>query len=352
MDATSTYKDTVLASIDADDDDAVVLDLTPSRLIKADARLAAIKLSAHEARYLVDTYYQKQEDRKRSTNQVRALSESGEPGFAVAYLAREARVLEEISKYMLGEYAASQPIGEWAQSITGIGPVISAGLMAYIDIEQAPTVGHIWRHAGLDPTQQWLGSEKVRAIVNTHLSKKKPTEDDVRVIAAKVSGLNAESALRIATTKRDGSEQKLTADGIIKAFSRRPWNAQLKQLCWKVGECFVKFSNHPSDIYGKVYAERKAQETEKNVNKDYADQASVGAARVGKSTDAYTHYSTGMLPPAQIHARAKRYAVKLFLAHWHHVAYESHFGTPPPKPYVLEHMGHAHYIAPPNWPLR
>src|SRR6516225_7210839 len=24
---------------------------------------------------------------------------------------------------------------------------------------------------------------------------------------------------------------------------------------------------------------------------------------------------------------------------------------PPPKPFVIEHMGHAHYIASPNWPM-
>ena len=84
---------------------------------------------------------------------------------------------------------------------------------------------------------------------------------------------------------------------------------------------------------------------------DYREQAEAKAATVGKNTDAYKAYSIGQLPPAHIHARAERYATKLFLAHWHHVAYESHFGTPPPKPYVIEHMGHAHYIAPPNWPM-
>ncbi len=59
-----------------------------------------------------------------------------------------------------------------------------------------------------------------------------------------------------------------------------------------------------------------------------------------------------MLPPAErIQLRAQRYAVKLFLAHLHHVWHEIAFGTPPPKPFVIEHMGRAHYIAPPNWPM-
>jgi len=58
-----------------------------------------------------------------------------------------------------------------------------------------------------------------------------------------------------------------------------------------------------------------------------------------------------MLPPAHIHARARRYAVKLFLSHYHHVAYEVATGQKPPKPYVLDRIpGHTHYVAPPNWP--
>ena len=61
---------------------------------------------------------------------------------------------------------------------------------------------------------------------------------------------------------------------------------------------------------------------------------------------------TNMLPPAHIHARAKRYAVKLFLSHWHHVAYMIEYdGQEPPKPYILNQDGHTHFLAPPNWPM-
>ena len=60
-------------------------------------------------------------------------------------------------------------------------------------------------------------------------------------------------------------------------------------------------------------------------------------------------YSQGMLPPAHIHARAKRWVVKLFLAHWHEVAFCERLGTMPPKPYVIEHCGHIHKIEVPNY---
>jgi hypothetical protein len=181
----------------------------------------------------------------------------------------------------------------WARSIVGIGPVISAGLLAHIDITKAPTVGHIWRYAGLDPTQSWEKGQK------------------------------------------------------------RPWNARLKTLCWKIGESFVKVSGNEKDIYGKVYKERKEIETARNEKLEFSEQAIaiLGKKRFGADTQAKKFYEQQMLPPAHIHARAKRYAVKLFLSHLHHVWWEVQTGEKPPKPYVLTHMGHAHYIAPPNWPM-
>ena len=81
---------------------------------------------------------------------------------------------------------------------------------------------------------------------------------------------------------------------------------------------------------------------------------SLAAKRFGDDTQAKKHYLEGKLPPARIHLRAKRWAVKLFLAHYHHVLYESTHGTPPPKPYILakDPELHTHFIAPPNWPMR
>ena len=75
-------------------------------------------------------------------------------------------------------------IGPWAMATIGVGPVICAGVIARIDIHRAPTVGHIWRFAGLDPTQKWEKGKK------------------------------------------------------------RPWNTDLKRICWLLGESFVKVINN------------------------------------------------------------------------------------------------------------
>ena len=263
------------------------MNLEPIMKLTKDLKVAAAKLSDDEARFLVDYYYIAQEDRKRSTNQVRALDESKEPNAVIDWLASQSKGLEEQIKKALDSYTESHAMGAWMRQIVGIGPVISAGLLAHIDIEKAPTVGHIWRYAGLDPTSKWEKGQK------------------------------------------------------------RPWNAGLKTLCWKAGQSFMKFSGRDDCYYGHVYRERKNFEIARNERGDNKELAEQLKEKVGKTTEAYKHLSNGVLPPGQIDARARRYAVKLFLSHLHGAWYETHFGTKPPLPYPIAHLGHVHFIPSP-----
>lgn len=267
------------------------LALDPITRLSRDLKTAAITLSPNEARFLVDAYYQIQEYRKATNLQCLSMSKSEEPHEVLSWLFSQHETLEKQILRALDAWSGEQPLGQWAKSIVGIGPVIASGLMAHIDIEKAPTVGHIWRFAGLDSTQQWSKGEK------------------------------------------------------------RPWNASLKVLCWKIGESFVKVSGNEKDFYGKLYLQRKEYEQRRNDGGELAEQAAAKLERfkIGKDTEARKHYDVGKLPPAHIHSRAKRYAVKLFLAHYHEVAHRMRFGTEPPKPYVMEHLGHAHKIEVPNF---
>ena len=299
----------------------------PEVRLSRDLRDAARTLTEAEARYLVDYYYQLQGDRIRAGNRSFALTESGEPHTVIAWLGQRTSTLELQIKRALDAYSDGHPVGQWARSIVGIGPVIASGLLSHIDITKAPTAGHIWRFAGLDPTVSWGKKEK------------------------------------------------------------RPWNARLKTLCWKIGESFVKVSGHERDVYGKLYLQRKAREIEFNLRGEYAEQAvaALAAKRLGDDTDARAWYEgrfsaetartfwttegtkraavlkagrgevesgVRMLPPARLHLRAQRWAVKLFLAHYQAVAYRTHFGVDAPKPYAMTQAGgHAHEIVCPNWPF-
>ena len=310
-------------------------------------------MSKDEIRFMVSSYYGVQELRILLKNRVSALSKRDDPATMFDFIFSGVDITEKNIKKFLAVASATNPIGRWAESIRGIGPVISAGFLAHIDITKAPTVGHIWRFAGMDPTLDWLGKEKATTLVNSVLPRGATLTDEQFVEVANLANRRADTLMtqvqNFAESTKKGTY--LTKENVIKTLSKRPYNADLKLICWKAGESFVKTSNHPEDIYGHVYAARKVLEIQQNEAGAYKEQADAKASKVGRSTDAYKSYSIGQLPPAHIHARAKRYAVKLFLAHWHHVAFELEYGTPPPKPYILNQEGHTHYIAPPNWPM-
>jgi hypothetical protein len=257
-------------------------ELTSVERLNRDIRNAAATLSDTEARFLVDSYYQMQDDRIRAAGQVRSMD--SEPHAVLSWLTEQSSLLENQVKGALDVYSSNHPIGKRIRTVDGVGPVISAGFLAHIDITKANTAGSIWRYAGLDPTSEW------------------------------------------------------------KKGTKRPFNASLKTLCWKLGESFVKVSGKETAVYGHLYKERKATELERNENGDFADQAAAKLEKfkIGKTTDAYKAYSVGKLPPAHIHARAKRYAVKMFISHLHEAWYVYHYQRPAPAPYVFAHAGHVH----------
>lgn len=292
-----------------------LVNLESIKRLTSDLRVAARTLTDNEARYMVDSYYMMQDMRIRTNNQVRALGESKEPSSVVNWAADQFDILETQIRNALDQYSAASPVGAWAREQYGVGPVIAAGLLAHIDIHKAPTVGHIWRYAGLDPTSKWGKGEK------------------------------------------------------------RPWNATLKTLCWKIGESFVKTSNNEESFYGKIYKNRKIEETKRNISGANAETAlEISKARnLSKTADAKHWYSGTwiempklqaaakemgfsalptepfpMLSPAHIHARARRYTVKIFLAHLHDFWWEKATGTPAPLPYPIAHLGHAHEIKRPG----
>jgi hypothetical protein len=264
-----------------------------TRRLSTDLREAARTLSAQEARFLVDAYYSVQHYRIQANNQDTALTKSGEPNRLMPWLKERYHQLERQVQHALDAYSQSHIAGVWARSNIGIGPVLAAGLLAHIDIAEAPTVGHIWSFAGLNPTAVWKEGE------------------------------------------------------------RRPWNAKLKVVAWKCGVSFTKCSGREDCLYGGLYKQRKALEQARNEQKLFADQAAdaLKRKRIGKETEAYKWYSQGMLPPAHIQARSERWATKIFLAHLHEALYVATYGHLPPKPYVLDRLGHTTEIIPLNMEL-
>lgn len=281
--------------------------LTPITKLTKDLKKATLSLGVDEVRFLVDRYYEMQERRIASGNQVRALTESKEPNEVLTWFGEQADSLEGQVQRALAGYVESQKAGQWLTSIYGIGPVLSAGYLAHVnvglvvkkptkkrpteEIIQVNTVGKLWRFAGLDPTSKWSKGEK------------------------------------------------------------RPWNASLKRLAWLTGKSFEKFKNRDDCFYGKLLLQRIDYETRKNDAGDYAGEAEKALARGVKwRVEIREIYESGKLPPSHINARARRWTVKLFLSHLFEILWYYKVGTPPPKPFVLAHLEHVDYIPVPNDP--
>jgi hypothetical protein len=292
--------------------------LEPVKRLSRDLRRAALTLGDAEARFLVDAYYLMQDDRKRAYAQEHALGDNAEPNAVIQWLAVQSATLESQIKGALDIYTRHHEVGDFMRSIYGIGPVISAGLLAHI------YMGDWCQVCRARTTDECSERQK---------SGKKIAEHKFTLVEACPT---AGHIFQFAGLAGDG--QKPWEKG-----TKRPFNAQLKVLSWKAGQSFLKFSNQPECIYGHHYREQKAKYIARNEVSEYSLRALGRAPKVGKGTEAYKHYSTGKLPPGHIDAMARRWAVKRFLADLHIAWYWTHYRRLPPLPYPVAILKHAHY---------
>ena len=263
--------------------------------LSRDLAQASATMGPREARFLVDGYYQIQGNRKRADNQIRAMEklakERGlpvEPHIVIDWLSTQSRTLEGQIKRALDRYTRGHIMGSWMREVVGIGPVISAGILANLE-EPRNTVGKIYAFAGIAGKDQkpWLKGEK------------------------------------------------------------RPYNTRLKTVCWHAGQSFMKFHARPDCFYGHMYKDRKAFEQRMSDEGRRTETAAEWLPRIkDKSSPTYKAYAEGRLPPSQIDGRARRVAVKMFLSHVNEV-WCKRLGRPIPAPFAIGIMGHADYIPPP-----
>ena len=319
--------------------------------LSKDQRKSATLLPREQARWLVDTYYQVQKLRIHTGNQIKSVKKGKEEPHAVLqWLNENNRIIEDQLKGALGVFAKQYAVGAWTASICGIGPVISAGLLCHFDIRGHEYPSQFISFAGLNPEAVW---EK---------------------------------------------------------GCKRPWNARLKTLtAFKLGESFIKQQNRPSDFYGKFFREERDKYEQLNLQGKYQEDArkKLELFNIGKNTHAYKWYAgrykpleieehaqkqreiiesfdvdnfdnekeydkavekavkdlgplpqhdpgegVPMLPPAHLNARARRFAVKMFIFHLHEVMWHDYYGgngAKYPDPYILAHgANHSQKIEPPN----
>lgn len=363
--------------------------------------LQAAKLSKPEARFLVSDYYLWQDQRKRSDMQIRHIGDKELPQL-LQYTADSSAHMENQIKRALGQYAAGNPVGRWMQAQVGIAEVISAGLLAYLDVNEKPVVSHWYRFAGLDPTMQWRSRDYVDGFIK---SKRREAGEDWAALISICEEMNRRPLAVLHNAGSSSGERLLEhipepdrireflsqrgSDAVLKAefhsdnmlkeafaadgatvlsnayrallpdqkfdwtaikstLSKRPWNAGLKQLCWHAGQSFKKVSGEDKidkALYGRLYREHKEKVVHKNEQGHYAERARTFFT---KSEEVKATLRQGRLPAGNLDSQACRYAVKIFLSHLHGVMYWDTFGQPPPRPFAIQHLGHAHEIKIPN----
>lgn len=312
-------------------DDAIEI-----RLSK-DLRQAALNMGNEEVRYLVDTYYQAQNNRTRDNNRLKALKKAGEPHEVTSFFLDKNSAIENVLGQAIKVWCEQHDVYTgWLKSIVGVGPIISAGFLSELDPLRAKSAGGFWSFCGLDPTKEW------------------------------------------------------------KTKTKRPWNAKLKRLAYTFGESVIKFRNNPRSYYGPLFQQYWDRLIEKNEAGEFAETAlyEVEQKSVKKTTDAWKWYAgcvtmeearrlrerkleeklrvkkikannpkskvtekvlqpefgepgcgLNMLPPGRILARARRWVAKLFLSNLFDAMYAYETGEQPPRPYILEnpdHLGKKH----------
>lgn len=278
----TTITDLIVSETDQETlDDIIESDLKIK--LNKDLRKAANQMGKKEARFLVDSFYIAQKNRVRAQAQIRAMKQ--EPCELLMWNHKTQKQLELQLRTALTRWINQFDIGIWAQSNIGIGPILAAGLHAHIDVKMSPTAGGIWRFCGLDPSVKW------------------------------------------------------------KKGAKRPHNAAAKLLCWKIGESFVLQKGRDDCLYGHLFAQRKEYETQLNEDGKYKDEAKrqLKIKDWSKETKTKQCLLEGKLSPDHLHSRAKRWAVKMFLSHYHFVGRYLE-DLPLVKPYALSYLGHAHVI--------
>jgi hypothetical protein len=258
-------------------------------------------------RSLVEIYYDFQDQRIITESRLKNNSERNQINdeqlarFGVTELFKKAKSFENDIKTILTNEIIHYPIyNEWLSSLYGIGPIITAGLLANIqDISKFDNISKLWQYAGFGMNTYCSKCDEYTYIIKKYESKK---------------------AKKLQPFKNCPNCNSQTTPVIAKRMPgyMSNWNDKFKVLCWKVGQSFEKQGTKSS--YYKLYKQIKEEEHRNHPEKIKEN---------GK-----TRFNDGHL-----RNRALRKTIKIFLAHlW--VVWRSIEGLEVSQPYVNTILGH------------
>lgn len=355
-------------------------------MLTNDPTVIAYQSRRHTMRALVDMYDSIQNLRKGADNKRRS-HEQGYDEAAVADLTSDVadltvtaelpfltgvrdnlRGIEDgIAKYLENQ-AKQELLGQWLLSIDGIGGVLAAGLLAFIDFHRCccgpyrhlkgkervnipvhdcpglATAGAIHSFAGLldKEKQPWLPGQRrpYNVRLKTHCWK---IADQFRRQTVNVKKLVMDEEQMIAELRQEDKYKGLDSDELLLIVQGK--KARMEK----------KLAKMDTRLYAQLYRQRKDRDTQYNEEGRFRERALAILAnakkrKVSVSPEQKKCWEAGKLQPCGIDLRAMRYAVKIFLSHFHQIGREIYFKDKV-KPWVIVHGGHTHYIPAPNWPM-
>ncbi len=261
-------------------------------------------------RNLVDIFYDFQDQRIQtqlrigSTKRQHSLSEDDLSIYGITTVFENALSFEkDIEKIIKNQLKNHALYTQYLIKITGIGHMLSAGLIAYIDdIEKFDHVSSLWQYCGYGMNRFCPQCKKP-----TYVNKEYDT-------GKKVKKLQPLERCSVCDTETVAIIQKR-----ISGYQSN-WNDRLKVLAWKAGTSFVKQSAKRSG-YRKLYDKIKKEE-------------------IKLHPKPIKENSKTLFNPGHLHNRAMRKVVKIFLAHlWQ--TWRRQQGLEATEPYAKQLLHHS-----------
>lgn len=190
--------------------------------------------------------------------------------------------LEDYVDERVAKIIINHPAYYWFSQVKGVGKENIGKVVGLIDISKAETISAVWKYAGY-------------AVENGKAPKR------------------------------------------IKNGGKLAYNSQLRTMCWRLGTSLLKGG-------GKFYEVYVAEKQKLNSRFVHSGYKIVKAAQLPKK-DGKHYEPENMISEGHIHNMAFRKMVKRFLSCLWLVWREAE-GLPIREPYVIEKMGHTHFVSP------
>ena len=318
-------------------------------------RVAAVDMSKEEARKLLTIYFDWVRPYMAAKSARVSLAAAGKTCPVIRFTYLSITHLRDNIEDLLGLWvAANHPAAKYfLTKVNGVGPATAAGLAAYIDIDKCKSVSSVWKYAGLAPNSRRLFVREADAIVMEAVDALQTKhgdclhEDHIRFLADK-HNLDFDKLMLDLRYMCHGGKQSITWGVLAGYFRRKHYRPDLRHVCIVLGNSIIKA---PS-MYQDLFRHRYAYEIEKNARGDYAALAAKQLARFDfvKGKVAYDNYIKGRLPAGHLVSRARRYAVKILLAHYYEIEYYIRYGKAPQDVYGIGILhGKKKLHIPGNW---